>query len=245
MNKHTYKCISIKSMAFQSFFTSIESTFSSFLDEVIDKKKEWKTKEDLVALFHKASGCVGTVGTDGTVSSSVTISKQPTTKAVSTVSTSVSYEKCIFIITRGDKMGEKCCSRVKPGTQFCVKHYKPSKEEEKNEDAQKDVKKEDKKKKEDEQDEKKPFQDDSKTISLEMKFKKQEELPAKIAEYGSHGKYRIVKNTKVVVNEKNDIIGYLNKSVLVHGSNKEVDSVSKEYKLNINKVDWPSDHIDE
>ncbi len=239
-------------MAFQSFFAQMETAFSSFLDQVIDKKDEWKTKEDLMDLFLSQSGAVATgapvykVSKSNAAATAAVASTGATGVAVASGATGTS-DKCIFIITRGDKMGEKCSSRVKPGAQHCVKHYKPTKEDEKKEVVQKDiVQKEDKKKKCDEPEEKRTIvSEESKTISLEMKFKKQEEIPTKTAEFVSQGKYRIVKNTKVVVNDKNDIIGYLNKSVLVHGSNKEVDAVSREYKLNINKNDWSSNHIDE
>ena len=37
--------------------------------------------------------------------------------------------KCIFIITRGDKMGEKCGNKVKKDS-YCQKHYKEDKKEE-------------------------------------------------------------------------------------------------------------------
>ena len=206
-------------MAFQSFFTSMEVTFSNFLDIVVEKKNEWSTKDDLLVLFQQVSG------------------QKITAKQVSYGQTNVSHsskqstDKCTFIITRGEKMGEKCNSRVKVGTEYCIKHYKPSKDDEKQ------ISKEE------------PLNvtevPESKTFSLEMKFKKEDDVPKKNPVFSTIGTYKVVKNTKVVVNDLNEIIGYLNKTDLVHGSNKEVDSVSKEFALSINKSSWPSDHIDE
>ena len=69
-------------MAFQTYFKSIEESFSTFLDKVVAHKSEWETKEDLLKLFH------GTF--HGTVKS------LPSEKKVIQ-----SDDKCTFIITRG------------------------------------------------------------------------------------------------------------------------------------------------
>lgn len=204
-------------MAFQSYFQLIEESFSTFLDNVVAHKSEWETKEDLLKLFHGKF--------------------HVTTKAVQSdkivkkvVPSQASDDKCIFIITRGDKMGEKCSSRVKSGTSFCVKHFKPTKEKD---EVVKEEKKEEQK------------HEESKTVLLEMKFKKLDLNDKKVAEFVKDGPFRVVKGTKVVVNDENQVIGYLVKDRLVHGSSKEVDQVCKEFKLNLNKLNWESDHIDE
>lgn len=207
-------------MAFQSFFTSMETTFSNFLDSVVDKKNEWNTKEDLLVLFKQVSG------------------EKITSKQVSSVQNNVQHsskqstDKCTFIITRGEKMGEKCNSRVKTGTEYCIKHYKPSKDDDKT--VTKDE----------------PLHvteqvHETKTLSLELKFKKEDDIPKKMPVFSTIGTHKVVKNTKVVVNDLHEIIGYLNKTDLVYGSNKELDSVSKEFNLLINKSSWATEHIDE
>lgn len=195
-------------MAFQSYFKSMDDAFSSFLDNVVAHKAEWETKEDLLQLFQ------------GTFKSA---SEKKVKKVIQP-----SDDKCTFIITRGEKMGEKCSSRVKSGTSFCVKHFKPSKEEE-----VKEVKEE------------KEVKSDSKTVSLEMKFKKLDLNDSKVAEFVKDGAFRVVRGTKVVVNDSNDVIGYLVKDQVVFGSSKEVDQVCKQFTLSLNKSNWKSDHIDE
>jgi hypothetical protein len=189
-------------------FQSIQEAFSSFLDKVVAHKAEWETKEDLLQLFY---------GTN----------EKKVKKVVQ-----ASDDKCTFIITRGEKMGEKCSSRVKSGTSFCVKHFKPSKE-----DEVKEVKEE------------KEVKSDSKTVSLEMKFKKLDlndsKVDSKVAEFVKDGAFRVVRGTKVVVNDSNDVIGYLVKDQVVFGSSKEVDQVCKQFTLSLNKSNWKPDHIDE
>ena len=205
-------------MAFQSFFASMEQSFSDFLEEVVLKKDAWKTKDDLMALF-------------------LNVTKQPQPERITKTKPVVhecTDEKCVFVITRGEKQGSKCGSRVKPGTSYCVKHFKSSKDDDKED------------KKEVAVPEKKVVTEESKTISLEMKFKKEEVAgPSKTIETVMQDGHRVIKNTKVVVNQKNEILGYLIKTGLKRGATKETDKIAKEYKLVYNKDDLPEDHIDE
>jgi hypothetical protein len=227
-------------MAFHSFFQSIESTFSLFLDQVISQKEEWSTKEDLLTLFHSVqtsqSGQSNHSVQSGDVKYTPIVSmskpKSDTMQQKQSNANEPLTEKCMFIITRGDKMGDKCGSRTKQGTSYCVKHYKPPKED--GTPLVQDEKKEEVKK-------------DTKTFSLEMKFKKVDEEPiaAKSLEIIVQDEHRLVKSTQVVVNSSDEIIGYLQNKQLVYGSTKEVDKVAKEYKLVINKSNWKEDHIDE
>ena len=207
----------------------------------MSKKEEWKTKEQLLEMFHSIQMEKGLVSSKKReiVKVNTITSHTPNTEPVD--------EKCTFIITRGDKMGEKCSSRCKQGTSFCVKHYKPPKEDGSTLHAatqivsttttleQKEEKKEDKK------------EVPVKTFSLEMKFKKveTEQHVLQPLEIKVKDSYRIVNDSSVVVNDSNEIIGYLVNKNIVYGSNKEVDKIAKEYKLVVNKSNWKEDHIDE
>lgn len=203
---------------FTSFLQPLETSFSTFLDQVIEKKEEWSTKEDLMDLFRSVQ------------------SGKPVKRRDSKVKEE--DDKCTFIITRGDKMGEKCNSRSKPGTSFCVKHYKTPKDEDEKDSLKIDVK-------EVKRDDVKEVKREPKTFSLEMKFKKDNEKEPKKLEIEEKGMIRLVKSTSVVINASNEIIGYMKQDTLIHGSSKEVDKVAKDYRLSFNKSEWKEDHIDE
>ena len=88
-------------MAFHSFFQSIETTFSLFLDQVISQKEEWSTKEDLLTLFHSVqtsqSGQSGDV--KYTQIASMSKPKSDTMQQKQSNANEPLTEKCMFIIT--------------------------------------------------------------------------------------------------------------------------------------------------
>lgn len=134
--------------------------------------------------------------------------------------------QCIFRITRGDKAGEQCQARAKHDM-FCVKHYKEPK------DKKEIVPSE-------------SSQSQPESISLvstttppqeQVKLKKK---PVKQLSWTMVGNHRVITNTSVVVNEKNEILGYLENGIIMYSSNKEIEQVKKEYQLS-----FLSDDIDE
>ena len=130
----------------------------------------------------------------------------------------VDPDKCIFKITRGEKMGEQCTSRPKAGQKFCVKHFKPnsdSKEEESEPVEKQLVVKE--------------VVSHSEKMEKDMKSK-QEKMEIELKHDHS-----FVKGTSVVLNKSKAIIGHWDGKKLVEEHNGETDRIQKQYHLSFSK----------
>ena len=226
----------MSSISLYSVCQPLEHALSSFFDKVVSEQGKWKTKTDLIHLWNNGSLVES-------VSSRIIIKetekpKKDEEKKGDTVSehhvtnTTVSKDtgQCTFKITRGDKMGDQCTSRIKYDT-FCAKHYRG--------DKSKPVEKPDDKESQPtstsssvppspviEQNMFVAISSDMSTLDLKLKKK-----PVKTVEWTVKKGHRVVKNTSVVINDDNRVLGYLEKDKLVCSSNPEVVKVQKEFSL--------------
>jgi len=123
-----------------SFVKSLEQIISVFLDKIISTQGVWKSKSDLVQLWN--AGFI-----NGVVTSRIIIKENSKKeeakkeefkkeeakkedvckKETNQIESKEEYKRCIFIITRGEKLGDQCTARAKHDS-FCVKHYKDPKQ---------------------------------------------------------------------------------------------------------------------
>jgi len=143
----------------------------------------------------------------------------------------VQTEKCIFVITRGEKMGQMCGSRTKKGHSVCMKHYK----EPKGIESVAAVLGSDETTVVTEVPEDVPVET-QKIITLNMKFRRAT-IPLETEVLHS---YRVVKGTVVVVNACNQIMGYLEQGELIRSANKETQRIEREYQLEFNRDGLPT-----
>ena len=207
----------------------LEQGLSSFLDKVVAEQGKWKTKADLIHLWNTGSltECVSSRILIKEVEHPKKEEEKKTEPVEVTENVSKDAGQCTFRITRGEKLGEQCTSRSKFDT-FCAKHYrgdksKPSEKEEITSVSSTPsvhpspiI-------------EQKMFvamSADLSTLDLKLKNK-----PVKKMEWTLKGDHRVINNTTVVINETNQILGYLDKDKLIRSSNAEVTKVQKEYAL--------------
>jgi hypothetical protein len=238
----------MSSISLYSICQPLEQALSSFFDKVISEQGKWKTKTDLIQLWNTGSLVES-------VSSRIIIKeaekpKKEEEKKLDTVSehsvtpntTNVSKDtgQCTFKITRGDKMGEQCMSRAKFDT-FCAKHYRGDKSK----PAEKPIETEPLPTSTSSSVHPSPVIEQKMFVALstdmttlDLKLKKK---PVKSVEWTQKGPHRVINNTSVVINDQNQVLGYLDKDKLVCSSNAEVVKVQKEFSLQF----FSEDEIDE
>ena len=214
-------------------FPMLEQYLSVFMDKLISERTIWKTKADLVHLWNtgmipnSVSSRVILMETDRMKKEEKQVEQavieripEPVVR-VEEPSTEQKSTRCTFIITRGEKQGEQCTATAKYGTS-CPKHYKdkpkpvsvaPSPQLH----ASPLV------------DQKINTVTDMSTLDLKLKKKKITSI-----EWTQVGSHRVVKNTSVVINEKNSVMGYLEKGNLIQEQNSETLKVCKEHKIPFN-----------
>jgi len=236
------------SLSFSSLYKPFEQAVSVFIDKIAQEQSKLK-KSDLIQLWN-----TGTLHDSSRIivkevdrskqdtkspmveSLSVPVSRRSTPLLQPSVGTippplslskpqEVKQQQCIFKITRGDKAGEQCTARAKHDM-YCVKHYKDPKD-------------------------KKPdatvstlvssgtiqSQDVDQTSTIDIKLKKKVNKSIEIMQVGTH---RVIKNTSIVVNDKNEMIGYVKGDDIIHEMNQEMERIKKEYQLT-----FVSDEVDE
>ena len=230
----------MSSISLYSICQPLEQALSSFFDKVVSEQGKWKTKTDLIHLWNNGS-LVESVSSRIIIKEAEKPKKEEEKKletvtehSVTPNTTHVSKDagQCTFKITRGDKMGDQCTSRAKYDT-FCAKHYRG--------DKSKPIEK--------------PIETETEPLptsasssvhpspvieqkmfvalssdmtNLDLKLKKK---PVKTVEWTQKGTHRVINNTSVVINEDNQVIGYLEKDKLICSSNAEVVKVQKEFSL--------------
>jgi len=163
---------------------------------------------------------------------------------------------CPFTITRGKKMGEACGSSLKAGMKFCMKHtkdkpkddekepsmpspvIKPMEAKDKRMEIEHDSRdtKEVKDTRESKDKKKEEVMTNSHRMELEMKKKEEVKKTLVVEIVNDHS---VVKGTNVII-QHNKIIGYLNEKEVCYETSAEVEKVSKEYGLVINRSQWKS-----
>jgi hypothetical protein len=196
------------SLSFSWMMDVMEEKVSAFMDLMLEQR--FTKKEDMIKAWNGMSGNMASGA-----------SQKEAIKQVET-------ERCVFKITRGDKMGEQCPSRSKKGTLYCVKHTKDKKKED-------DKKEEVSEEKEVVQSE---FMTSSHRLELELKKKETVKSPVEI-EFETKNIYKVVKGTPIVVNTENEVIGYLEKQQLVKGTTQKIDKQIREFQLVVNRDGWP------
>jgi hypothetical protein len=235
------------------FVSQWEALLSTFMDKVLDKN--FSSKAELVSLWNH------TIGNPSSevipVTTQVTTKPVESSKPVETVKTaeakpvaSKANATCPFVITRGDKMGEKCGSGLRPGMNFCMKHNKdkPKVPEKDTTDEEKSSVKSVKsspiiKSTEPTRDKTEKMESMTSSQKLEQEFKRKEQQKKLMITESISGN-TVIKGTMVVVNAQQQIIGYLQDKNVVHGTSAEVEKASKEYGVQINRSQWKV-HIDE
>ncbi len=194
-------------LSFSWMVDVMEEKVSAFMDLMLEQR--FTKKEDMIKAWN---------GMSSHVSAPPREPKQ------------VETERCVFKITRGDKMGEQCPSRSKKGTPYCVKHTKDRKEDEKKVDKKEEV-----------TEEKEVVQTEFMTSShrLELELKKKEMKKPVEVEFETKNKFKLVKGTSIVVNSENEVIGYLDKQQLVKGTTQKMDKQIREFNLIVNRDGWP------
>lgn len=237
------------------FVSQWEALLSTFMDKVLDKN--FSSKAELVSLWNH------TIGNPISEVNPVTTKPVESSKPVETVKpvpaeakpvASKANATCPFVITRGDKMGEKCGSGLRPGMNYCMKHNKDKPkvpEKETTTDDEKSsvksvksspiIKSTDPTREKTEKTEK--IENLTSSQKLEQEFKRREQQK-KLMITETIGGNTIIKGTMVVVNAQQQIIGYLQDKTVVHGTSAEVEKASKEYSVQINRSQWKV-HIDE
>ena len=198
-------------------FTSFESTLAQFFETISNKSL---STEQLIDTWN-------TLQRTGKVIQIAEPSKESPTKTVEKAVDPVKTgDRCIFKITRGEKMGEQCTARAKKDHHYCIKHYKP-KENEKD-TPQPTVSATDSVK------EKRVVLNENpkeipapSSLRMELEFKRIQDTAPLVA----HENNWLVGDSNVVVNKEKLIIGYMKDKKLVSESNKETDSVAKQYKF--------------
>ncbi len=185
-------------------FGLFENVLSRFMEDIAATKSGW-TKPELMEKWNELMG-------------EPVKKMEPKKVSEKPVEKKPDSDRCIFKITRGDKMGEQCTSRSKKDESYCVKHYKPNrdtKETEETPSKEKQIIVEETK------------SDVPSSVRLEKDMKEKQEK----AEYEVVNGHTLVKGTTVVVNSKKAIIGYLDGTHVVHKQNTETGAVQKKYHL--------------
>jgi hypothetical protein len=239
------------------FVSQWESLLSTFMDKVLDKN--FSSKADLVSLWNHTIG--NTIKEIKETEPSKPVKQVETSKQTETVKQEVkpmasrANATCPFVITRGEKMGEKCGSGLRPGMNFCMKHNK-----EKPKAVEKDsLDVEEKsqvssvksspviKSTEPTKEKRVQVQESNESMTssqkLEQEFKRKEQQKKLMITENISGS-TVIKGTMVVVNAQQQIIGYLQDKNMVHGTSVEVEKAAKEYGVQINRSQWKV-HIDE
>lgn len=241
------------SLSFSSLYKPFEQTVAAFIDKIAQEQSKLK-KSDLIQLWN-----TGTLHDSSRIivkevdrykqeekspmveSLSVPVSKHSTPLVqpsggivpppLSLSKTQVSQgdlkqQQCIFKITRGDKAGEQCSARAKHDM-YCVKHYKDPKDKKPEASASTVVPSVTMTSSEQSND----------TPIIDMKLKKKSGKSIEIILVGTN---RVIKNTSIVVNDKNEMIGYFKGDDIIHEMNPDMERVKKEYQLS-----FVSDEVDE
>ena len=191
--------------------SSMEAAVFTFIQKIADRPSAWK-KEELIAEWNQ-------------LSSEEKSDREPSKKEKpQTKPSATEREQCTFKITRGDKIGERCTSRAKEHSSFCVKHTKGERKEEKEEDKV-------------EPKEKKPEHHNS-SVRMEQKFKEKERETPRLETEVVDG-HTVAKGTNVVIQDK-FVVGYLDGTSLVLKANADTEKVVRTYQLV-----WKHDTIDE
>jgi hypothetical protein len=190
-------------------FGLFENALLRFMDDIATTKSAWSKPQ----LMEKWNELMGEPVVKKSDDSKKAVEK-PTEKKPDS-------DRCIFKITRGDKMGEQCTSRSKKDESYCVKHFKPNRETKETKETEDTPSKE-----------KQVIVEETKSdlpssVRIEQDMKKKQET----VEYEVVNGHTLVKGTTVVVNAKKAIIGYLDGSTVVHKQNKETEAVQKQYHL--------------
>lgn len=217
------------SISMDFMIAPMEQLISSFMDKVVERN-QWN-KEELVLLWNSMSqkkpqhqpNVVHKKQIDNEEQ------KQPNndTQKQKQSKHMMDHEQCIFKITRGDKLGERCKARAKEHTSYCVKHTKDDKKDDKPE------LKKDKEQKE------KVNEHENSSVRMEEEFKKKENMVNSFETDVIVG-HTVVKGTNVVINKDKQVIGYIKGNELCSKSNEDTESVIRTYKLL-----WGNDEIDE
>ena len=190
-------------------FGIFENALSRFMDSIADTKSAW-TKPKLVEKWNELMGePIASQKSDVSIPKKTSVEKQSVDKKPES-------DRCIFKITRGDKMGEQCTSRSKKDESYCVKHYKPNRETKETEETPA----------------KQAVAEETKiTVSSSVLMEDDMKRKQNAAEYEVINGHTLVKGTKVVVNAKKAIIGYLDGTNIIHKQNKETETVQKQFHL--------------
>ena len=199
-----------------SFF---EERISQFMDHILEKK--YSTKAELIKAWNSMEEKKEKKEKEEKKDD------KEEKKEEKKVATEYSTDKCTFVITRGDKMGERCSSRAKKDTLFCVKHTKDKKDDVK----EVEVKKDEVRKEVNEVE----FMTSSHRMEIEMRKKSKMVKPLSLEKVNE---YTVIKGTPIVLNESNDVIGYLNGKSLIKGITAEFDKIIQSYDLTINRDGW-------
>ena len=185
-------------------FGLFENMLSRFIEDIAATKSAW-TKPELTEKWNEL------MGEPGKKMETKKVSEKPVEKKQDS-------DRCIFKITRGDKMGEQCTSRAKKDESYCVKHYKPNRDTKETEETptkEKQIIVEETK------------SDIPSSVRIEKDMKEKQEK----AEYEIVNGHTLVKGTTVVVNAKKAIIGYIEGTHVVHKQNAATEAAQKKYHL--------------
>ena len=214
-------------------FGLFEQAISQFMDDVLVHKSSLSSKSDLIALWNKTvrgkkddHNPSKPDPTNHTHATSNNTNARPVKKDDEKKEEAHKDEKCIFKITRGDRIGERCTSRIKQGSVYCTKHFKePEKKEEKSNEHRVAI--DDKIEKKD-----KPSTDLSTRVSEELKKKKTSQTPRPVLDNLPGSSYKKIQSTNVIVSESGlAIIGYLQDEVLHKEKNQETEQAVRDYQL--------------
>ena len=202
------------------FVSQWEQLLSTFMDRI--EEQQCTSKEKLIVLWNQVLVSQGVPTT--LVSKKDDTYKPSLSEAKSTT--------CPFIITRGEKMGEACGSGLKKGMNFCMKHTKDKPKED--EKAASPMLKPFDPTKEKRHAELNEVMTNS--HRLEQELKKKDELKKAYSTDTIQG-HTVVKGTHVIIQNK-QIIGYWNGKEVCNETSIEVEKVSKEYGIAINRTQW-------
>jgi hypothetical protein len=232
------------------FVSQWESLLSTFMDKVLDKN--FSSKAELVSLWNHTIGNPEVIPVSKPVEKNkpVAVEKPENVKPEAKPVASKANATCPFVITRGEKMGEKCGSGLRPGMSFCMKHNKdkPKVPEKDTSDEEKSGIKSVKsspiiKSTEPPREKTEKMENLTSSQKLEQEFKRREQQKKLMITENISGN-TVIKGTMVVVNTQQQIIGYLQDKNMVHGTSVEVEKAAKEYGVQINRSQWKV-HIDE
>jgi hypothetical protein len=173
--------------------TIFDSYFNKFIEHIINKIDFLHTKDDFINLWNDICNDI--------------------------CNDKLKDNECIFIITRGDHLGEKCKSRCKNDSKYCLKHYRVT-------DKPINIKNNSiiSIKNNDNVDRSTLLENKYRELSIKKKYN--------IVEIEFIDKYTCLKNTKVVLNKDKHIIGYLDKdNIFIKGKNKDTEKISKMYHI--------------